>query len=180
MKLTQEDIDFIKNLSHEMKTQDNRGTAQPYGLIIGGKTTQIADFDNCDNKAVHWNESEYYSFEDFIESLEDYYLEDAESHPVIDFIKSHDIDDLDNLRNYEYDINELISEPINVYGYTVEDDFTSHTLGNFFLTDKSAKAYVEANKHNMRKPFTYGIHLYRNPEMERLYQIIHKMADSLS
>ena len=34
MNLTKEEKDFIINLSHEMKTQDNRCTAQPYGLTI--------------------------------------------------------------------------------------------------------------------------------------------------
>ena len=34
MNLTKEEIKFIKELSHEMKTQDNRGTAQPFCLML--------------------------------------------------------------------------------------------------------------------------------------------------
>jgi hypothetical protein len=44
--------------------------------------------------------------------------------------------------------------------------------GNFFLTEKAAKEYIEKNKHNLNNPGTYGIHLYRNPEMQRLYKFI--------
>ena len=41
MELSKDDIAFIKGLSQKMKTQDNRGTAQPYALIIGEKITRV-------------------------------------------------------------------------------------------------------------------------------------------
>ncbi len=176
--LSQEQIDFVKNLSHEMKTQDNRSTANPYALVIGQKERQVTDYENASEKAVHWSECNYNSYEEFIEALEEYYWEDNESHPVLDYIKENDIEDIDDLRISEYDINKLIDDPISVYGYVTVDDFSSNAYGgNFFLTDKSAKQYVQSNRHNLREPFTYGIHLYRNREMEKLYEVIHKIAE---
>ena len=47
MELSKDDIAFIKGLSQKMKTQDNRGTAQPYALIIGEKEEAI----ECRTKA---------------------------------------------------------------------------------------------------------------------------------
>lgn len=179
--LSKEDIDFIKNLSREITTQDTRGTASPYGLIIGKKETQIADYDNCDNKAINWGESEYDSFEEFIEAIEEYYLEDCEQSDIVDFIKEN-CTDIDDLKNYEYEIAYQTKDSFHVYGYNIVDTFNPnlHCVGNFFLTDKSAKEYIENNKHNLGKSaFTYGIHLYRNPEMKKLIEIIVKLGEKL-
>ena len=181
MKLSKEDIEFIKNLSHEMKTQDNRCTAQPYALVIRNKNREVRDFDNCENKGVYWNESEYDSFEEFVESFKDYYLEDNETHEVIDYLNDN-IEDIGDLRRHEYEFYDLFGIQISTFAY--EDVMTSDSIkglyeGNFFLTENACKLYIERNRHNLNSPDTYGIHLYRNPEMEKLYEIIHKLADML-
>lgn len=179
--LTQEEIDFIKNLSHEMKTQDNRSTAQPFGLVIGQKETQVTDYENASMKAIYWNEGHYDTLEDFIEGLKEYfdYENDANECKEIDYILEH-CEDIDDLRREEHSINQLLSDSMHVYGYEIVDDYSPNVCGgNFFLTDKSAKAYVETNSHNLKQPFTYGIHLYRNPEMTKLYDVIHKLAEVL-
>lgn len=182
MELTQEDIEFIKNLSYEMKTQDNRCTAQPYGLVIRNKTRQIRDFDNCENKGVYWNENEYDTFDEFMEAFREYYLEDSDSHPAIDFIEDNEIDDISDLRYHEYKLNNLISDSISTFGY--EDVMTADNSkgayeGNFFLTEKACRKHIEQNHYHFRDPDTYGIHLTRNPEMEKLYELIHKLAEVL-
>lgn len=177
--LNKEDQDFINNLSNEMKTQNNRCTASPYGLVIGKKVRVVTDYENCSNKAIYWSETDYDSFEEFMESLEEYYLEDSDQSDIVDYIRDN-CDDIDELRCYEHEIADLMMESFSVYGYNIEDtacSISNSFTGNFFITDKAAKAYVERNKHNIgSSAFTYGVHLYRNPEMERLYEIIHKLA----
>lgn len=179
--LTKDEIDFIKNLSKEITTQDTRCTATPYGLVIGKKERQITDFDNCEHEAIHWNESDYDSFEEFIEALEQYYLEDCDQNDIVDYIKDN-CDDINDLRNYEYEITNIIQDSFSVYGYNIVDTFNPnlHCIGNFFLTDKSAKEYIQNNKHNLgESAFTYGIHLYRNEEMRKLIEIIVKLGEKL-
>lgn len=177
--LTQEEIEFIKSLSHEMKTQDNRGTAQPFALIIGQKDRQLTDYKQATRKAISWNESDYDSLEDFTEALEEYYRGDKYEHSAIRYIYDT-CSDIDDLRRHECEINNLLSENMHVYGYQIVNDYSPNLYGgNFFLTEKSAKQYIESNRHNLRDPFTYGIHLCRNPEMEKLYEIIHKLAEVL-
>ena len=178
-QLSQEQIDFIKNLSHEMKTQDNRGTAQPYGLIIGQKKKQITDYDDATHKAIHWIDCEYDSYAEFIDALKGYYDEDGNSQSAISYIYDT-CEDIDDIRREEYSINALLNDRISVYGYEVVSDYSPGLCGgNFFMTDKSAKAYIESNRHNLNQPYTYGIHLYRNHEMKNLYEIIHKLAEVL-
>ena len=179
--LTKDEIDFIKNLSKEITTQDTRCTATPYGLVIGKKERQITDFDNCEHEAIHWNGSDYDSFEEFIEALEQYYLEDCDQNDIVDYIKDN-CDDINDLRNYEYEITNIIQDSFSVYGYNIVDTFNPnlHCIGNFFLTDKSAKEYIQNNKHNLgESAFTYGIHLYRNEEMRKLIEIIVKLGEKL-
>ena len=184
MNLSNEDIEFIKNLSNEMKTQDTRGTAQPYALVIRNKNRQIRDFENCDNKGVYWNELEYESFEEFLDSFKEYYNEDmpeGEDSKEVMFFEEWDITDIDDLRAYEYKLD--IEFDIQVSTFAYEDVMTADSShgryeGNFFLTEKACRKHIQANRHHFNKPDTYGIHLTRNPEMERLYEIIHKLADT--
>ena len=179
--LSVDDISFLKNLSKEIQEQDTRCTAKPYGLVIGKKERQITDFDNCEHKAIHWNESDYDSFEEFIEALEQYYLEDCDQNDIVDYIKDN-CEDINDLRNYEYLITNIIQDGFSVYGYNIVDTFNPnlHCIGNFFLTDKSAKEYIQNNKHHLgESAFTYGIHLYRNEEMRKLIDIIIKIGDKL-
>ena len=180
--LSQEDKDFIKNLSNEMNTQDTRCTAQPYALVIRNKTRQIRDFNNCENKGVYWDEYEYDGFEEFKEAFERYYLEDSETNEAVDFIREH-IKDIDDLKNYEHKLNRLFDLDINAFGY--EDVMTADSSkgmyeGNFFLTEKACKEHIEQNSYHFREPDTYGIHLTRNSEMEQLIKIVHKLASNFN
>ena len=174
MELSKDDIAFIKELSHKMKTQDTRGTAQPYALIIGEKTTRVTDPQYSDKIAVHWNETDHYSLDALTASIAEYY--DDEHHPAIQCI-TENIDDMSDLFRYEYKISQLLGDSFNVYAYEEVEDFSGSYGGNFFITEESAKNYIEQNRHNLSEPFTYGIHLRRNPEMAKLYEIIHKLAE---
>ena len=161
-----------------MKTQDNRGTAQPYALVI--RTKSIAwGFDPeyaGKNTGLIWEESTYL-YEDFeqfkvdiIEYGYDTLLEEINEENVCSFY------DLENsvidLSDYEFTIT----------GYQIQqtaDSSEGTYQGNLFLTEKAAFQYIKNNRHNLNEPDTYGIHLYRNPEMEKLYKIIHKISDAL-
>ncbi len=176
--LSKEDISFIKDLANEIKNQDTRCTASPYGLVIGKKERQLTDFDNCEGRAIHWNESDYDNFDEFILAIKEYYLEDCNQSDEVDYILQN-CADIEDLRYYEYEINALLYEPIHVYGYNIVDTFdpNAHCIGNFFLTEKSALKYIENNRHNLgSSAFTYGIHLYRNNEMKRLIEIVCKIG----
>lgn len=177
--LTEEEIDFIKNLSKEITTQDTRCTAKPYGLIIGEKKRVVTDYDNCQEKAIYWNECDYDTFEDWFEAIKDYYLEGNRTNIIVDYIQKH-CSDIDDVRNYESELYRLMDECPRAYGYNIEEVFNPDGHGvNFFLTDKSAKEFLERNRHNLTNPFTYGIHLYRNQEMKQLIDIIVKLGASL-
>ena len=180
MELSKDDIAFIKGLSQKMKTQDNRGTAQPYALIIGEKLRENRDPRYSDGIVAHWNECDYESIDELVAAIAEYY--EDENHPAIEYIRKK-IYDMQDLIHNEYHISTLLGDDsFCVNGYEIVDSFTAcgRYGGNFFMTEESAKNYIEQNRHNLSEPFTYGIHLQRNPEMARLYEIIHKLAELLN
>ena len=175
--MTQEDKDFIISLANEMQTQDTRGTAQPYGLVITNE--HIVSGMNSDlffylNRA---NDMEYYEDDlmEMIADLEDWMEEDEYKDMLSDIGKYN----INTFYRFNMFCGEYIPSEWDKIGYIVQrtaDSTNGCYEGNFFLTEKSANEYIERNKHNLNKPGTYGVHLYRNPEMERLYDIIFKLA----
>lgn len=176
-QLSNEDIEFIKNLSNEMNTQDTRSTATPYGLVIGQKQKRPTDWDCSDTYNIHWGESDFESYDELLKELCEQGYE--ESNEIIVFLKEN-CEDMRDLKYHENKIADILGDSFSVMAMAEYEDFSPNNHGgNFFLTDKAAKAYVENNSYNLTKPFTYGIHLYRNPEMKRLIEVVHKLAEAL-
>ncbi|MFA5669884.1 MAG: hypothetical protein WCX83_00340 [Candidatus Cloacimonas sp.] len=67
---------------------------------------------------------------------------------------------------------------VEVYNISREHEANENNA-NFFLTEKAYHDHIRRNGHNLNEPQSYGIHLYRNAEIEKLYEIIHKIADGL-
>jgi len=165
-KLNKEDRDFIISLSEEMNTQDNMSTAQPFALVL------------------RTEEREYLpdGFGDYVVAVYDSeeFTTPAELADYFDLENKNDFDSFE-------DVIEFIDESEDFSAGA--DDFdmycarTSQVISeqsvNFFLTHKAFDKYVEANRHNLNKPSRYGIHLYRNREMDSLYRAIHNIAKLL-
>lgn len=163
-KLSQEQIDFIKNLSNEIKAQDNRGTSSPYSYRV---QQSVRVYDTC---AGHYRNTGISicgeAFDDIEDAIE--YMDDE---------GEFELRGLDDLIEY------LDREGIEYYTYSwqMEDRLCYGFQGgaNTFLTKKACIQYIESNKHNLSNPQSYVVGEYRNPEMEKLYEIIHNMAEVL-
>lgn len=163
MNLSKEDIKFIKELSNEMRSQDTRCTAQPYGLIILEEKTRVLP-EGFGDEYIAVMDSEEYTLEDLKEWFE---CDDK----AIELLSEHD--SLSSLQG-SYAASEL-----NICVYTISKEHEANeNNANFFLTEKAYENHIKRNGHNLSKPQSYGIHLFRNEEMEKLYNIIHKLADN--
>ena len=173
MNLTKEEIAFIKELSHEMKTQDNRGTAQPYCLMLQEEVERPVPDDMGSNVLIRWNDESYYnhSFKELKEEMLEYYENNSE---ILASVKKSD-SFLNLIRNMRF---RLSSPDFYTVDYNTDHEVVSNSA-NFFLTEKAYNEHIKANKHNLKNPRSYGIHLFRNWEMEELFKIIHKLAESL-
>lgn len=162
--LEKEDIEFIKNLSHEMKTQDTRCTAQPYGLIILEKKTRVLPQGFGDEHIAVYDSMEF-TFEELLEFFED----DEES---MSLLKEHD-----SLRSLQ---NSYEAQKLNIDVYDISRELEANeNNANFFLTEKAYYEHIKRNGHNLSEPQSYGIHLFRNAEMKRLVEVVHKLAEVL-
>jgi len=171
MNLQQTDIDFIKNLSHEMKTQDNRATAQPFGLILLTEQEYLLPDGYGDETMARWNDESYDNFPDLMEDLIEYYGSDDEN------IQSIIASGYSELRHLQSDYN---AGALDIEIFSIKKEHQPNKMqSNFFITEKAYNEYIRKDGHNLNKPQSYGIHLTRNKEMRQLYEIIHKLADIL-
>lgn len=171
MNLNNEDKEFIKNLSHEMKTQDNRCTAQPYGLILLQEDEEIRPEGYGNDIMARFDDESYYDFDELMEYVEEYYGSDNEY--VVE-MKDEDISNFYEMQT-SYEAEKLDIEVFNIERVDVPRKMQS----NFFMTEKAYHDYIRRDGHNLNKPKSFGIHLTRNSEMEKLYEIIHKIAETL-
>lgn len=146
-----QDIEFLKNLSKTLNIQDNRSTADPVGFLI-----QYDHYVNVPYDIWGGDRKEYYHEGEVFENRK--YLEEHLKEGELNLSEEELEDMIDEGVRYMNPINAF--EP------------------NFFLTSDACKEYIEGNRHSLRgNPRSYGIPLFRNPEMEQLVKILKKIGD---
>lgn len=173
--LNEEDLKFLKELARKRKTQEKDGCADPVYWMIQDQTNNFTD------------DGEYTMF--FDEQGEELYntyyeLNKENLEKFKDYIKDNfnlDEDELEALQNladnvgleefiYLYDID------INSRTFTREY-FISYSSGPF-LTKEAAKQHLKDNYyHYSKNARTYGMVGWRNPEFERLMEIVEKFDE---
>lgn len=172
LQLSQEQRQFILELAQEMRTQDTRCTAQPYGLIVTEEKIEVRGRDHGSLCGVHWEDETYFDYERFKESVKESY-EDSDENP--EWVKF--VDKFSRFNDLESEVGSD-SESLSFFWYE-KTQVPTLSNSNFFLTEKGYEEYVKSNRHNLCKPQSYGIHLKRNSEMARLIDLIFELADQL-
>lgn len=174
-KLTCDDIKFLVELGNKRKTQEKDGCADPVFWMIE------------DEKNVYCEDGEYYEFYDDGEVIYSTYNNNTK-------------EDLEEFKEWFLD-NKICSEYDKECLKDVEDDddlfewiddgciqdlpyarftrrhFISYNTGAF-LTKEAAREHIEENYYHYSKNVrTYGMVGWRNPEFERLMEIIEKLGD---
>lgn len=162
--LTAEDVKFLKELKHELNTQDNRMTANPrFYQIQHDRFVPSIDGDGnyfeavCDGVSLGIYTYDEKGLEDLKDDLCLNF--DIENSDDIEGITSLTLDALDN------DLLEL-----KCYGGDYE-----HIYLNAFLTERACKEHIEANRHHYRNPVDYLSYGFRNPELEKVLKILSKI-----
>lgn len=173
MQLTPSQIDFIINLSNEIRTQDTRCTAQPYGLILTEEVIEVRGKDHGSFCGAYWNENEYEDYKLFQDDVAGYYLDDDAPKWVGKVMECKSFSALEDELYY----SDGDDQP-TIYWFD-RTQVPRKMNSNFFLTEKGYEAYLAQDRHNLTKPQSYGIHLRRNDEMAQVIEIIHALADQL-
>ena len=173
INLTREEKNFLKNIAHELKTQDTRGTAQPYGLTITEeKIKRVCD--GCGEETwCYWNGEDYSAaqWEDFVEDVKEYCGDETDCPELKAILKMNSFKDLK-------DTNAAYELEADVYDI-VRERVVNLSSFNFFLTEKAAFKYIEDDHYNLSNPQTYGVYLKKNPEMEKVIELLIKIGEQI-
>lgn len=191
--LTAEDVAFLKELAHEILTQDTACTATPvyYSILEKSKDVGI-DPNYADGMLLgcedhEWTEDEV---DEAIRAIIEWHFDGVEEDDGIieqDIDPDEEDDDSDKKTDKEK-VEELraCTTLEEVYSFCEEngiDDMhytgyrDTETHKGMFLTKKALKKHVELNHYHYKKPVSYCHHGWRNPELEKLLDIVKKFAD---
>lgn len=137
------------DLKKRITENDNRLTAFPYLLLLQEKREYVTkEGYGHDTKVVYVeNISGDYHQEESLSALEDWW-------------------------------NDGLEEDEKVTEWVEGENYEKHTVGyywetvNVFLTDEGYKDHLAKNRHNLREHRTYGIHAFRNEEIDEVYKLI--------
>ena len=158
IKVTPEVAKFLKELSFEMKEQDNRWTREPYGYLYNYKKERLIP-DTFDGEDYVYYDSDG----------EGGCIEESEVKEQYEGLLSDDPEEAKEYESFEDYLGKF--EKIN---RMFEDEFYhGGQTGQFFLTEKASREHIRVNKHHLPNSVSdYVVHCYRNPEMEQLQSFL--------
>lgn len=169
--MKKEDIDFLRELQHELNTQEHDEQASPRFWGIIEDVEYPASEDCYDNAYIYDNaDCEVRSYEQIVDWVDDII---SDEHPELKDEWNEDVKE-----NYELeDLCEWIKDNLDwdvevVYSRNYEK--LSEETG-CFLTKKAAKRHLELNHYHYKNGKTYAMTAWRNPEFERVLNILQTM-----
>lgn len=157
IQVTDEQYDFLRNLSKELKTQDNRITANPVFCVYEKKIVFVPD--DCGDH-INWfdNEGSILSKKDIKKIIKEY-LKDNKDSSILD--------EEDILEELEY----------RKASYNIEDVKVS---GQSYFTEKAAQKHIDQNHYHYKEPFVFAESAWRNYEFQKLREIILNLTNNES
>lgn len=165
IELPKEDYDFLKELQHELNTQQNDGNADPvyWGII---ETKEDAVPDGCGETKVHLGDGDVRDLKGCIEFVGEYIGDYPEEVHRI-WHEDVDHDDIGDVADFIRDELKMQADIVEVS----EVSFISRETGAF-LTKRACQEYISRFGYNHSHPHTYAMTAYRNFELARLLKIL--------
>lgn len=169
--MKKEDIEFLRELQHELNTQETDGQANPrfWGVLEEREVPTSEDYAD---------ETYVYDYEDGASYTVEEYIDVVQTH-IEDYVDDEDVieewNDLD-----KSDVGDIVTFCEDSLGwnccavYSKTEVFISRETG-CFLTKRACQLHIDQNGYNYRKPHTYAMTAWRNPEFERLLRILTTM-----
>lgn len=179
--MKKEYVEFLKDLQHEMLTQDTVGQANPrYWAVL-------------DKRKIYTDYEGYYDGEDI---MHEGYVIGSTLRELFDYIMEID-DEIDNMiYDEEYDTVEITEEDSKVTIFMAEElinylcdecDYDEDSLyikpyeyeefivpNTMFLTLRECTEHIRTNTHHYNRPIPYAMTAWRSPQVAKLYEILEK------
>lgn len=164
-----QDIEFLKELQNELKTQENDWQAAPRFWVIMDHEYQVTGEGHHDRVSVYdTNAAESYEIEEYAKSqLED---EDLSDDDCITELK--EITEGDEYFK-ERHLIEWVEENRDEVTVFYEKETSVIKQNTMFLTKQEAKDHLKCNSHHYsNKAHTYAMTAWRAPKVARLLNIL--------
>jgi hypothetical protein len=164
IEISKEDLEFLKDLQHELNTQDNDETADPlYWGVLEEKEEYVPE--GCGEPRISHDDGSW-TLEEAVESVNEVINEyDQDTQDALKEVWKDDAEDVCNFMR-----ETLKWDFCDVY-YVEKVDRISNYSGAF-LTKRACKQHIEKNHYHYDNPRTYAMCAYRNYELERLLKIL--------
>jgi len=171
-----EDKEFLKQLQHEMLTQDNVGQANPRFWVVVQDVKIYGiddDFDITGHTIIYDNEEIGDTLEEVYDFLLDYINDESLEYTIKLNNGSILINGFEPLTTmgdaFDFMESELHLENINLVNYRIEKEIAQDTM---FLTLKECKEHIKSNSYHYKNPHPYAMTAWRSPQVARLYEIL--------
>ncbi|MDO8159653.1 hypothetical protein FKQ51_20305 [Bacillus toyonensis] len=167
------DIQFLKDLQQELKTQETDGNAAPrFWVIKDYRIVPGSEKYDSGYEERFFNDGDHVAFPKFSnlkEFLEEYYGEEIEEDEELVSLINDESERFDEL--WEYVEGNLNDDGFFDTAFVKEEEFiVSDTM---FLTKEEAKRHLKLNKHHYTsKAHPYAMTAWRAPKVERLLNIL--------
>jgi hypothetical protein len=174
--MKKEDIEFLKDLQHEMLTQDTVCQASPRFWVVMQTVKDYWVDDNINGMFIYSSNDGEGVFEGDLAELTEWIME-------LDGVEDCSFETFSIDFNYKntkfsiYDVNDL-QNFLDQYDdgnyqagyYRNRDEIVEDTM---FLTVRECKEHINANKHNYNETVrSYAMTAWRSPQVARLYKIL--------
>ena len=166
IELTEEDYNFLKELQHELNTQENDGNADPVFWGVEESVDMLTDGDYAGEPYITYDDGKM-PLEEAIQEVDEAIIEYS---PEIQD-EWHEL-----YKESPEDVCEFMKERLkwnSIYdvAYFVKEKQISRYTGAF-LTKRACKNYIEKYGYNHYEPHTYAMTAFRNFELGKLLNIL--------
>lgn len=164
IEVTQEQYNFLHELQHELLTQPTDGNADPvfWGVM---EEKEIGVPDGCGEPRIYLGDGVVNTLEEAVAYVNEW-IEDGDN--VIKYVW----DDVD--KEWPEDVADFIKTYIDMQCRVVWVDkkWELSDETGAFITKRACQEYIDKYGYNHSNPHTYAMTAFRNPEYEKLLNLL--------
>jgi hypothetical protein len=174
--MKQEDKEFLKELQHEMLTQDTVCQANPRFWVVMQTVRDYWVDDDIDGICIYDTYAAENVFEGEMEQLPNWIKEEFDivqkceyDNGYIEIVCEDGNEYYGNDRDIKDFLEEYASDKYSMCYYRDREEIAQDTM---FFTLRECKEHIEANHYHYKKPHPYAMTAWRSPQIARLYEIL--------
>lgn len=179
--INKQDIEFLKELQHELNTQDHVSQASPRFWVVAGTVKEYGyDVGYADGSCLRVDcetvlESMEEAYDYILDGFPNFPCEYDTEHDIINYMVEDEeewyvLHDMDDLKNF---LEEQGEDDIEVVSYKEVHKIFESTM---FLTNRDCKEHIRLNhNHYPSDAHSYAMTAWRTQEVTRVWNMLEKI-----